>query len=410
MTDSDRRAFLGNTAGALAAFAIQPSLAALPRSPAEPLSVGLIGCGRQGRAILAELQKLENVHVAGVADIVPARVRSGTRRARGAAGHEDHRALLDDKDIAAVIVATPTHLHRDIAVDALAADKHVYCEAPLASTAEDARAIAVAARRSKKTFQTGLQGRSDPIYKLARSFFRSGALRDLVSLNAQDHQKTSWRIPSSDPAREKALNWRLDPAVSIGLPGELGTHQFDVFHWFLGRYPTAVRGTGAVRYYTDGREIADTAQCDLTFDDGVRLQWQATLCNSYQGRFEQISGSMAAIKLAWTAGWMFKEADSPTQGWEVYANRQSFHNDEGITLIADATKLAEQGKLKEGVGLPHPPLYYALSDFVGCVADGSPVACSAEEGVRAAVVGEAAQRAVVSGDEVAIDPAAFEVR
>jgi hypothetical protein len=50
---------------------------------------------------------------------------------------------------------------------------------------------------------------------------------------------------------------------------------------------------------------------------------------------------------------MFKEADAPTQGWEVYANRQQFHNDEGITLIAGATKLAEQGKLKEGVGLPH---------------------------------------------------------
>lgn len=409
MTESDRRAFLQGAAGAMAAFAIQPRLVARPRA-AEPLTVGLIGAGRQGRAILGELEKLDDVRVAAVCDVVPARVRSGLRRARGATGHEDHRKLLDDAAISAVIVATPTHLHRGVAVDALQAGKHVYCEAPLAATAEDCRAIALAARQAKKTFQTGMHARSDPIYKLARSFYLSGALRDLISMSAQNHHKTSWRIPSADPASEKALNWRLDPEVSLGLPGELGTHQFDVFHWFVGSYPTSVRGRGGVRYYKDGREIADTVACDLSFDDGAQLVWQGTLCNSYQGTFEQLAGSMAAIKLAWTAGWMFKEADSATQGWEVYANRQSFHNDEGITLIADATKLAEQGKLKEGVGLPHPPLYYALADFVESVATGAPVVCSAEEGLRAAVVGAAAHRAVVSGDSIAIDPAMLEVR
>ena len=68
-------------------------------------------------------------------------------------------------------------------------------------------------------------------------------------------------------------------------------------------------------------------------------------------------GSNASIKLAWTAGWMFKEADAPTQGWEVYANRQQYFNDEGITLIADATKLASQGKLKEGIGLQNDSIY-----------------------------------------------------
>ena len=74
--------------------------------------------------------------------------------------------------------------------------------------------------------------------------------------------------------------------------------------------------------------------------------------------------------MAWSHGWMFKEADAPTQGWEVYANRQQFHNDEGITLIADATKLASQGKLKQGVGLPHDSLYYSLFDFLKAISEG----------------------------------------
>lgn len=101
---------------------------------------------------------------------------------------------------------------------------------------------------------------------------------------------------------------------------------------------------------------------------------------------------------------MFKEADAPTQGWEVYANRQQFHNDEGITLIAEATKLASQGKLKEGVGLPHPSAYYSIADFLRSVLEGAPVVCSAEEGLRATAIGIMANRALLTGETVAIDP------
>jgi hypothetical protein len=106
---------------------------------------------------------------------------------------------------------------------------------------------------------------------------------------------------------------------------------------------------------------------------------------------------------------MFKEADAPTQGWEVYANRQMFHNEEGITLIADATKLASQGKLKEGVGLPNPPLYYALADFLSAAGSGSSPACTAADGLRATIVAIHAARAVATETEQAIDPALYEV-
>ena len=215
-------------------------------------------------------------------------------------------------------------------------------------------------------------------------------------------QKTSWRFPGSDEATERALNWRLDPQRSAGLPGELGTHQFDVLHWFCGQYPTSVRGRGSIRMYDDGRELHDTVSCQLQFPEGLDLSWSGTLGSSYDGRYETIAGSMGTMKLGWTAGWLFKEAEAPTQGWEVYANRESFWNDTGITLIADATKLAKQGKLKDGVGLPHPPLYYALLDFTNSALTGAAVVCSAEEGHRATAVGLLAQQATRSGDVVAI--------
>jgi predicted dehydrogenase len=413
MTDPDRRDFLQHAAGALAAMAFTPTLAELsPMSGnTASLSIALIGAGRQGRAMMVELGKMEGIELVAVCDTDVGRRKKAGRRVRGLRTYETYSDLLEkESDVQAVIVATPTHLHRQIAIDALSAGKHVYCEAPLASTVEDSAAIVAAARKSNRVFAVGLLARSNPVYALARSFFRSGTLRDLACLRAQNFKKTSWVAEAPDAERKRLLNWRLDPALSLGLPGEEGTHQFDAFHWFLGKYPVSVRGTGGVRVHKDGREVADTALCELAFDDGLRLSWQSTLGSSYSGRFELYSGSMATLKMAWTAGWMFKEADSPIQGWEVYANRQVFHNDEGITLIADATKLAAQGKLKDGVGLPNPPVHYGLADFLKSCTEGTTPACGADEGHRATVVGILASQAVTSGEELAIDPKLFEVR
>ena len=409
MTPSDRRTFLKGAAGAAAVVAIQPELlGALPRRSA-PISIGLIGAGRQGRALLGELAKFEDVTVAALCDVDPSRLRSAARRAPGAAQFETHGQLLDEARVDAVFVATPTHLHKAVAIDAIDAGKHVYCEGPLASTIADCADIARAAREAANVFQTGMQGRTNPIYKLARSFVRSGAIRDVVAMRAQWHDKNSWRSSASDPAREAALNWKLDPEVSLGLIGEMGTHQFDVMHWFTGKYPTSVRATGAVLAWKDGRKEPDTVNCEFTFPKGVKLSYDATLGNSFEGDHELFLGTMGSVKLTWTAGWLFKEADAPTQGWEVYANRQKFHNDEGITLIADATKLAAQGKLKAGIGLPNPPLYYAIESFLASIADGVPVACTAEEGLRAAAVAIQARKAMTTGTEVGIDERLFQV-
>jgi predicted dehydrogenase len=411
MTPSDRRQFLVTSAGSAAVMALSPSLELLAAAPArlpEPLDVALIGAGRQGRAILGELAKLPDVRVVGVCDVIESRLSSGVRRVSGAKGYASHAELLAaHPTVRAVFVATPTHVHRAPVLDCLQAGKHVYCEGPLASTLDDCRAMVRAARGSKGVLQTGMQGRSNPIYTLARSFLRGGAIRDVAAMRAQYHKKTSWRSPASNPADEAALNWQLDEKVSLGLVGELGVHQLDVVHHFLDAYPTAVRGAGSIQLHADGRKVADTVQCEFVFPGERRLVWEGTLANSFEGTYELFCGSMGAIKLAWNAGWLFKEADAPTQGWEVYANRQQFHDEQGITLIADATKLAAQDKLKEGVGLPHPPLYYALVDFLKSVSEGAPVACSAEEGLRAASVAIHAAQAVAGGTSVTIDPASF---
>jgi predicted dehydrogenase len=408
MREIDRREFVRGTvgvagglvAGAVVAPALGESLGRLRAL----VRVAVVGCGRQGRAIVAELASFEDAELVGLCDVEPRRLEAAQRRARDVQGYATHGELIEQAKPDAVFVATPTHLHRGVVEDALSAGVAVYCEAPLAHTPEDARGIAAAARGAGVVFQAGYLARSNPVYDLARSFFRSDSVRDVVSMQASRARKTSWRTPARTPEQDKLLNWRLDPAVTTGLAGEWGSHQFDVFHWYTDRYPVKVRGTGSIRLHEDGREIADTIALQLEFDRGEVATYNATLANSYEGQYELLRGTNAAIKLAWSHGWMFKEADAPTQGWEVYANRQQFHNDEGITLIAGATQLAEQGKLQEGVGLPQTSLWYGVESFLQSVAGGEPVKCTADDGLRSTIVGIKAHESVVSGSEVSIDP------
>ncbi|MEQ8850362.1 MAG: Gfo/Idh/MocA family oxidoreductase [Phycisphaerales bacterium] len=402
----DRRSFMVRTAGGLAAMSLVPSVAMGRSAAVQPsgASVAVIGAGRQGRDILSELARIPGATVTAVCDINDRRLASSLRRAAGAEGYASVDELMNAADtFDAVVVATPTPTHRAIGERAIESGKHVYLECPLAHTVEDCAALASAARSSGAVVAAGLQGRANPVYSLARGFFLSDSVRDCVSMRAQHNRKTSWRLPVRGGQSEAEINWRLNPEVSTGLAGEWGTQQFDVFHWYTGRYPVAVRGWGSVRLHRDGREIPDTINCILEFDDGTVLDYAATLANSYEDKYEVFYGTNAAIKLAWSHGWMFKEADAPTQGWEVYANRQQFHNAEGITLIAGATQLAEQGKLKEGVGLPNSSLWYALDDWVGAIGEGGSPACSVDEAARATAVGIAAHRAVMDEKRVEID-------
>jgi predicted dehydrogenase len=341
-----------------------------------------VGIGRHGRQILGELEQIDGVTLSAICDSDPARLESGQRRAAGARGVGDYRELLEASGPDAIIIATPTHLHRAIAVAAAQAGKHVYCEAPLAHTIEDCRAIATAARAGAKVFQVGFQGRSNPVYKLAWGFYRSGTVRDLVQMRAQSARKTTWRIPTPDLDRERALNWRLDPSVSLGLAGEWGAQQFDVFHWYTGNFPMRITGAGHIALHgEDGRTVPDTIHATLEFPGGTALLYQATLANSYGGEYELFCGSSASIKLAWSHGWMFKEADSPTQGWEVYANRQQFHNDEGITLSASPPFPFPRSGQPCRARLPAWPL--RIPDPTDAPACARRPACASGSGIRA---------------------------
>ena len=330
-----------------------------------PVNVGMIGCGVWGRELLKTLASIPCAPVVAVSDTYPAYLRRGLRGAPKAKGYPSHAELLADEKVQAVVIATPTHQHRDIVQAALDAGKHVYCEAPMANTIDDARAIANAAEKTPRVnFQVGLQTRSDPQRHFLIDFVRTGAMGRNAFAKGQWHKKTSWRRVSPNPARQKELNWRLERDVSLGLIGEIGVHQIDALGWFMNERPIAVNGFGSIIQWDDGRNVPDTIQTVFDYPSGARTMYECTRANSFDGSYDMIHGSDAALMMRGARAWMFKEADSPLLGWEVYAKKNSFFGETGIALVANATKLTnhdnDPNKDPEGT---KPSRFHALEGF-----------------------------------------------
>lgn len=331
-----------------------------------PFPLALIGCGVWGREILNTLAQLPGAEVAVVCDTHAAMRRRAVQVAPRAAQVEDYRQVLSNPSIRGVLVATPSHQHKDIVIDALKAGKHVYCEAPLAHTIADARAIAEAAKAAPlQYFQAGLSLRSDPQRLFLLPFLRAGAAGRPVKARLQWHKKQSLRRTAPVPERELELNWRLYSRTSPGLVGEISIHQLDTVAWFLNRRPMAVTGFGSTILWADGRDVPDSVEAVYEFPNGTHVNCEVTLANSFDSEYEMIFGSDAAVMLRGNKAWMFKEVDAPLLGWEVYARKDTFYQETGIALVANATQLAAQGdKPIEDAPFTNTPLSYALESFV----------------------------------------------
>ena len=344
--------------------------------PAPPIGVGIIGLGEWGREILTQLgnqnsdpkkEKKDNSPVVALCDNYPAAMRRAGKEVPNAKHYEDYKQLLADPNVQAVIIATPTGTHKEIALAAIAAGKHVYCEAPLANTIDDAKAIARAARDAvKQIFQPGLQQRSHPQMEFLLPFLRSGALGKFVMVRAQWHTNATYYKTGSTPEREDELNWRLHKKTSTGLLGEEGIHQMDTASSILRGRPLAVTGfSSTIRAYTDNRDVPDTVQAVFEFPHGVNLLHDLTICNSFEKTYEVYLGDEAAMMMRDFKSWLFKEAGAHEGGWEVYARHDRFYNETGIALVAGASKQTTlAGSVESFNPYEHVPLYYALDNFV----------------------------------------------
>jgi predicted dehydrogenase len=184
------------------------------------LRIGAIGCGGMGTSHLRALVKMketDNLEVVAVCDVY----RKHLDRAveiTGATPYQDYRKLLDDKKIDYVLIATPEHWHAPMILAAAQAGKHIYCEKPMAQTAEQAKRVVAQIERSKVKMQVGVQGMSDDSYETAHRYVKEGALGDVVIAQidySRNYSGDFWAGPLDPDVRPGVnLDWKawLGPA------------------------------------------------------------------------------------------------------------------------------------------------------------------------------------------------------
>lgn len=198
------------------------------------LSIGLIGGGFMGRAHALAFRAAAAVfslprepHFEIVADATDELARATAANLGFARATGDWRSLAADPAVDLVDITTPNLLHKPMALAAIAAGKHVYCEKPLAPGAGDARAMADAAEAAGvKTF-VGFNYLKNPMAALARDIARSGEIGEVVNfrgIHAEDYM--------ADPATP--FSWRLDPASGPGALGDLGSHLIAMARFLVG--------------------------------------------------------------------------------------------------------------------------------------------------------------------------------
>ncbi len=268
-----RREFLGGAAAA-AAFTI------LPRrvlggpgyvAPSAKLNIAAIGVGGRGAD---DLHELESENIVALCDVDEVRAADTFQKYPGARRYKDFRAMLDkeDKNIDAVVVATPDHVHAFAAMAAIKRGKHVYCEKPLTHSVYEARVLAEAARQAGVATQMGNQGQAGEEVRLACETVWDGAIgqvrevhvwtdRPLNGLNSVFWPQGIER-PKDTPAVPDTLDWNLwlgpapyrpyHPAYlsftwrgwwdfGTGALGDMGCHELDpVFRVLKLGHPTSV--------------------------------------------------------------------------------------------------------------------------------------------------------------------------
>jgi scyllo-inositol 2-dehydrogenase (NAD+) len=222
------------------------------------LNVGLVGLGRLGKVYARDLSsRLANTRLTAVADVDAAVAAETAATFDVPRWYADPRDLLSDPGVDAIVVASPTHAHKDIVIAAAEARKPTFCEKPLALSLADCRIMETAVQRQGTFFQMGFMRRFDPGYAAANRQVAEGRIGRPVVFKAT----------SRDPFRP-SLEY-ANPASSGGILVDMGIHDFDLARWFMGEVKT-VSAIGGVLAYPEMASVGDidNAIASLVFDDG----------------------------------------------------------------------------------------------------------------------------------------------
>jgi len=221
------------------------------------INVGLVGVGRLGALYARYLAyQIPNSNLLAASDIDPA-TETIAKELGVTKWYPNYQDLIDDKQIDAVVIVTPTSTHHDIVAAAARAGKAIFCEKPLSISLDEARAMERVVAETGVFFHMGFMRRFDRGFRAAKQKIEQGVIGKAVL----------FRASSRDPFRP-SLEY-LDPRHSGGLMIDMGIHDIDIARWLMGDVSQAY-ATGAVLAYPEINEVGDidNAVINLTFENG----------------------------------------------------------------------------------------------------------------------------------------------
>ena len=300
--DITRRSFLGTGATLAASLPVTFAQAQQAPPPAAPpanaIPTAIIGTGGRGVADMRSV--LELGKVVALCDTKADRLAAAAGIAQRDAPHtvSDYRRILDRKDVEAVVIATPPFLHAEMAVAALQAGKHVYCEKPVAITPASVAQVVKAAKASSKVFIAGQQLRSYKRLGAAVEKIRGGAIGDVLMVKAQRHAESDLSHTGS------SADWFFDVEKSGGYLIEMSVHNLDLCNWAIGATPIRAAGFGGILLYKDdppGRSIMDGYTLSYDYPSGVKLYFTQMVFHPKGlpggGQFVHVYGQKGACDL-----------------------------------------------------------------------------------------------------------------
>jgi myo-inositol 2-dehydrogenase / D-chiro-inositol 1-dehydrogenase len=265
----------------------------------DQINVGMIGVGNRGAYVMRGVMQQPGTKVLAVCDIKPDRLDSAaTAAGTGTKTYKDYRKLLEQKDLNAVYISTPVDLHVEMAIAALQAGKHVYCEKPLGLTAESIGRLLKVARNTKLVFQVGQQMRSMASLRKSVEAIEQGMIGKVLMIKAQRHAQNDM------PRDSKSADWFFDVKRSGGYLIEMSVHNLDACNWAAGARPEMVSGFGDTLLYKNdppGRTIMDGYGLTYDYPNGVKLSYTQLVFHPRGlpngGQYIYVYGAKGAIDL-----------------------------------------------------------------------------------------------------------------
>ena len=324
-----------------------------------PVRAAIIGTGNEGCQAMIRDHNRDYLNYLGFCDIRPSQQaraikeftnhkQYGAADAQKLKQYADHKEMLADPDVEVVVIALPLWLHAPIAIEAMKAGKHVFCEKLMAHSVQECKEMCKVARETNKLLAIGHQRHYSALYDNANYLVQEGHLGEIRHINALWHRNNAqpriakdssgkpqydekgdpiyvkddkgnivyidgWKpdYPELDKnidfakygykSLDELIRWRLYNRTGAGLMAELGSHQLDACSIFLGKkHPLCVTGIGGTFFYTDGREVDDHVFVAFEFpgkakDDHVVVTYSSINTNAFQSYGEMLMGSRGTM-------------------------------------------------------------------------------------------------------------------